>query len=1436
MTINTSINTVRSFWSGKVKTFILLYVLFFATNADLPAKERFTYITINDGLSQSSIKAIYQDTQGYLWFGTADGLNRYDGFRIFKYHYNPANANSTPSSDISCLYVNPFDSVLWVGTQDAGPAIYDEAMDHFKSFYDTTAGVVRSYFGHIKDMVAVNGDYLWIAATNRGIYSFNCRDSTFHFPDFSSKPQFIGANSIEGDQKGNLWIGTTHGLYVWHPEIQVSGGEPEYVRLTDNDGQLNVTEIKIDSRGNLYIGTSDNGVIRYHPDSKRRTSLFVPLVRNTGSVANITDLLVSGKGDVWVSTPDGVYRQFGAEGPFYAYRNNILDPESLTDDNVLTLFEEKSGIICIGTFMGGVNLLVPGRNRFPKFNNFMKLSNYDRGYNHVTSIYKDKNNSVWVNTLQGLLEIRESYFRDGLADDNVKSFFTGIHSSTILFTDDDGFFLNYSNGIHRFSANGKLEDLTRQIFEQTGERITRFSSGIRDSDGSIWLSSSSGLLRFDPSAEAFRLVRLTGRNGERLIPDAMNIIEAYDGRLFIGTRDGILFSFDRHLGNIVQELPFESGNELINFTKIFSLKESERGVIWIGTNCGLYRYFYNEGRIDRFLDSDGLSNNLVYGILSDTRGKIWCTTNYGLSVYDTQDRTFQNYTFQDGLQSNEFNQEGYYQSADGIFYVGGIDGLNIFRPEDIETSSFIPPVHIEQMEIQYEPVTNHTHPDIMTQLLSRKEVLRLSHNQSTFSFEYTALDYSQPERNRYKYILVGYDANWIDAGNRRIASYTRIPPGEYVFQVMGSNSDGVWNSEPASIFIEIKPPVWRTPWFRATLFVIITGVIYLMFYLRISSIKKQKYLLEVRVKEKTHTLVEKNKFIETQNQELTRINDNIIEKNEVLAEQHRKIIQQRDDLIRMTEQVQNSNQERIKFFTTISHEFRTPLTLIINPLKSIINSIADADRDEILRKLKTVNINASKLLVLINQLLDIRKVEVTGMNLDITRFDIVSFTSQTVTLFDDLAQQKGITLEMKSSHPRLDIWADRLKIEKVLYNLLSNAFKFTVQGGSVTVRISCSDSDISKDQFVLSVEDTGIGIDPEKLPYIFNRFYQSDSSEIKQLRGSGLGLAITKDYTELHEGYVSVISTPGMGSSFRVTLPINRHQRESTEAGTESEISREDADIFETSLGSYIPVNVSSHDPIEDRKRRRLLIIEDDETLNAYLKDVLSQEFSVIAVLRGSEGMEKVLSDVPDLIICDVMLPDMNGFEFCRRIRSDKRTNYLPVIMLTSLSDHESKLEGLKAGADYYIRKPFDIEELILRINNSIDSRQRLRLKYTHESLQNMWDDTPEMEEKTFLDRAVECVEKNISDAGFNVDELCDHLGISHSQVYRKIKSAAGLSISEFIRNVRLRKAARLLVSNQYKVNEVAYKVGFSDPNYFTKCFTSLYGQTPREYVKGFSK
>jgi signal transduction histidine kinase/ligand-binding sensor domain-containing protein/CheY-like chemotaxis protein/AraC-like DNA-binding protein len=1418
-----------------VVVIIMLLQLLFPT-PDLFARQRFTHITINDGLSQSSIKAIQQDSHGYLWFGTADGLNRYDGFRIFRYHYNPATPHSIPSSDISCLFENPFDSVLWVGTQDAGPAIYNYGTDQFRSFTELAEGRISSYFGHIKDMVALSREELWIASTNRGIYRFNGADSTFYFPEFSSNPQFIGANSIESDNRGNMWIGTTHGLFVWSAESRSSGGEPVRVGLRGTGSGTAITRLVFDNRGNLYIGTTTRGLFRYHPDSKRETDLFTAPSKNPAVSGRITDLLVSREGDLWVSTPDGLYRQIQAEGPFIAIRNNTLDAESLTDDNVLTLYEEKSGIICIGTFMGGVNLLVPGRNRFPKYNNFLRSSVYDRGYNHVTNIFTDRNNSVWINTLQGLLEIKESYFTDAQSANNVVSHFTGTFTGSLMYAGDAGIFLSYRDGLNLMRPGGSLKNLTPTIMEQTGERITAFTTGMVDSDGTVWLSTSAGLLRYEPQAGVFRLVRLTRGNGERLTPQAMKIIEVSDGRLFIGTRDGILYSFDRHLGRIEQELPFDDGNEMINFTKIFALKESERGVIWIGTNCGLYRYYYNEGKIDRFLESDGLSNNLVYGILSDTKGKIWCTTNYGISVFDTQKGTFQNYTFQDGLQSNEFNQEGYYQSPEGVFYIGGIDGLNIFKPEEIESSSFIPPVHIEQMEIQYEPVTSLTHPEIMARLLSRGKMLKLSHNQSTFSFEYTALDYSQPERNRYRYILEPYDANWIDAGNRRIASYTSVPPGEYIFRVMGSNSDGVWNDVPASIFIEIKPPYWKTLWFRYLLFMTIGGMVYLLFYMRIRSIKRQKMLLEARVVEKTHTLVEKTSFIEKQNQELIKINNDILEKNMVLAEQHKKIIDQRDDLIKMTEQVQNSNQARIKFFTTISHEFRTPLTLIINPLKSIIDNIADADRDDILRKLKTVNINASKLLVLINQLLDIRKVEVTDMKLEISKIDIVSFTSQIVTLFNDLALQNEIRLEMKSSHPKIEIWADRLKIEKVLYNLLSNAFKYTRQGGSVTVRICRQQQGAAEEAFTLSVEDTGIGIDADKLPHLFDRFYQSDSYENKKHRGSGLGLAISKDYTELHDGSISVKSTPGKGSVFTVTLPVDRHRVDSEEASSESEISRYDADVFEVSLGSYIPVNLKSHDPIESRNKRRLVVIEDDETLNAYLKDVLSAEFSVVAATRGAEGLEKILSDAPDLIICDVMLPDMDGFEFCRKVRSDKRISYLPIILLTSLSDHENKLEGLKAGADYYIKKPFDLEELIIRINNCVDSRQRLRLKYTHESMQNSWDDTPEMEDKSFLDKAIECVEANITDTGFNVDELCSGLGISHSQVYRKIKSSSGLSISEFIRSVRLRKAARLLVSSQYKINEVAYMVGFSDPNYFTKCFTNLYGQTPREYVKSFVK
>lgn len=1412
-----------------LQIFIVLFI-FLPFIRPCSAKDKFSHITIKDGLSQSSIKAICQDYKGYMWFGTADGLNRYDGYQIKIYPFNPSAPNSLHSSDISCLYVNPYDSILWIGSENSGIAMYDRRTDSFFSGFNHQTHTL----GKTNDIAASNETTVWFATNTSGIYAFNTNDSSFVFPEFCTAPGFKNINCIESDSQGTLWLGTPYGLYKWSQAMQASNKTPEKIELFDNRKNTYIKALTFDNKRNLYIGTTNNGMIKYHPDSKKITRYNEIGIENFPHSNQINDIIVTKNQEIWFACPEGVYRMLNS-GRIINYRNNPIDEESLTDNDIWRLYQDRADIIWIGSFIGGISKFDPNSNRFPKYTNFLTDRNLNVNYNNVLSICSDNQQSVWINTSGGLLKLRKEYFTSDTPGQYIEKLNIPI-SGTIHYDSSEGLFLGSAPGLCLLSGNGHLKSLSPEIKTQTNRQITSFNTAFSDSDGTIWFAASTGLLKYMPDNQKFKYIPLFSDTDPQSAVYSLKIEETSEGKLLIASLNGVLYEFDRHTELLSTIISPSKTDTPLQYKKIFCAIETTPGIIWYGTNYGLYKYSKKEDKLYSFLESEGLSNNVVYGVLSDDSGQIWCTTNKGLSVYSPTTNSFQNYTYHDGLQSNEFNQDAFYKTKDGSFLLGGIDGINIFNPEKIKRNDYIPPVLINRMEIQYQTVSNQTHPDILKTEISETKRIKLSYKQSTFSFEYAALCFTHPSRNKYKYILEGYDKTWIDAGNRRIASYTNVPPGNYTFKVIGSNSDFVWNETPSSILIEILPPFYKTWLFKILILTLILCAVYLTTYFRIKTIKHHKVLLEKKIEEKTKKLFLQNQEIAQKNKELLAINTEMSEKNEQLREQHQQIILQNEKLIKMAHEVEEANQARLRFFTSISHEFRTPLTLIISPLKSILQQFDSINKTQLQPQLKIAHSNASKLLYLINQLLDFRKIETGNEQLDISHFEINSLVREIASLFEQLAFENNITFKTETPSEQIFIWADSHKIEKIITNLLSNAFKYTPAGGTIGIKTKIEKGDNTPSILTISVSDSGEGIEEDKLPHIFERFYQSHNIGNKKYTGSGLGLAIAKTYIDLHNGEIKVSSKKNEGSIFSIQLSCDALKElyipNDTPALT---YSYKEAETICSSLKTV----EHNEDETQDTDNRalqsntKILVIEDNIDLGWYIKQSLSAYYHTSLCTNAEDGFSFANSQNPDLIISDVMLPGMNGLEFCQKIKNNFATSHIPVILLTALSDHEHQVSGLSSGADDYITKPFDLQLLLLKIRNKIELRQKFRQQFIDETALNFDSHELTKSDKAFLDKTIACIEKNISDASFNVDRLCEESAISHPQMYRKVKALTNLSIAEYIRSIRLKKAASILQDQSLKISDVAYSVGFSDPNYFSKCFTKAYGKTPKDYQKG---
>uniref|UniRef100_UPI0032175369 hybrid sensor histidine kinase/response regulator transcription factor n=1 Tax=uncultured Draconibacterium sp. TaxID=1573823 RepID=UPI0032175369 len=1410
--------------------FIKIAALLFFISGSCFAKERFTHLTINDGLSQSSVKCLFQDSKGFIWAGTADGLNRYDGYDFTTYRIDPQNPKSIGSNDITCIYENPGDSNLYIGTQDAGLFIYNRNTNDFISVEAKLqqGQIVLSKF--IKDMLSTTDGTFWIATQFGGLLSYNPADSTFQRPDFSTQDRFRNINCLIEDNVGNLWLGTQYGLYKWSSEFREEGKPPVLVNFNNSTSQPNISALTFDVKGNLWIGTRGRGLFVYHPNSQKLKSY-----RNNGAINSVAsnliyDIVETTSGNIWIATNDGLCRYDSEKDNFIVFRNRENDSESINNNDIYCLLNDNSGILWIGTFTGGINKLDPNQYRFPKYETFHPKKSNRIQAKDVRSVHVNENGVLWLGTAIGLLEIHGTGLSTNTPTiDVVKKHLSGQYMGALT-SNSEGLIAKARGNIVLVKRDGKIIDFSKRIEQKTGIYISHFNGSVTDDYDNIWLATPSGLLKYNEQQNTFKLFNPIGPDSESLPLNPGSIFSDYSGKIWIGTYNALLYTFDIHTEKFERIFTGDTEDRQTSFNKIFSICETQPNNLWFGTDRGLYFLDVKTGKTKRFLASDGLANNTVYAVVADNNEKVWCSTNMGISCFDTKTNSFHNYTYEDGLQNNEFNEGTYFKDKDGIIYMGGIEGLNVFDPDKIKLNTFVPPVVITEMEIQYKKVTPISHPKVTSKQISETNYLRLNYKQNAFSFKFTALSYSLSKKNKYKFSLteIGKQDNWIEAGHERDASYTNISPGNYIFKVKGSNSDGVWNEKPTSITIIIPPPYWQTWWFRLLVILTLLGLTFLTFYLRVRNIKQQKKILQKQVNEKTKALVVQKERIESQNKRLQQKADDISQKNKLLNEQHIRILDQRDKLLELNEKVEEANRTKIHFFTGISHELRTPLTLITSPLKNLIENIETTNTKELKRKLTNIYVNSSKLLLIVNQLLDFRKAETNNTEMHISEIDMVSFVYKTSLLFNELAKQKKFQFNFTSAADQLTVYVDTDKLEKIIYNILSNAFKFTPQGGEINVHVSCSEEE---NKFaVLSIKDNGVGIEENKLPFIFEQFYQLKQTQKLPNAGSGLGLALVAKYIELHKGDIKVKSTQGVGSEFIIKIPVGKDHFDGDVVFDNQEHNQRE--LLQATIGDYIPVSNNDLTESGNKNKSTLLVIEDDHDLRAYIKEFLSAQYKVEEAENAEQGFQLATTKNPDAIICDVMLPDMNGFKLCSKLKSEFQTSHLPIILLTSLADKESRLSGIKSGADYFISKPFDLKHLVLSIENLIEGRLRLQKKYSLTDPDNINQVVSNTKDQSFLKEAIKIIDKNIIDSTFNVESFCEQMDLSQPQCYRKIKAITGLNISEFIRNTRLKKASKMLKTGEYKINEVAYETGFNDPNYFTKCFTKLFGVTPSDYIK----
>ncbi len=815
------------------------------------------------------------------------------------------------------------------------------------------------------------------------------------------------------------------------------------------------------------------------------------------------------------------------------------------------------------------------------------------------------------------------------------------------------------------------------------------------------------------------------------------------------------------------------------------LFQDSHGSLWLVEKTGLYRIKPEKGEINHYRLFKNKDVPEAWSIIEDNHDNLWIGTNYGLCRFNMNTGQVENFTKEDGVPISFHGYNSVCKDKDGRLYFGGGGGLYSFHPDSIKTNTDVPPIVITDFRLFKKSVrVDTTKNAILTKNITSTSRIELRYNQNDISFEFAALDYTLPLKNQYAYKLEGYQDEWIetDAGNR-IATYTNLNPGKYVFRVKGSNSDGIWNETGKEIQIIIHPPPWFTWWAY-----VIYGLILLLFirWYRGFLIRREKINAELRIKE-----LEINK------------------------------IQEFDHL-------------KSRFFANISHEFRTPLTLIQGPIEELENQLPGSP-ERSLKLIQTVKRNTRRLLNLINQLLDISKLETGKIKLQVSEDNLEEFARAIILSFLSLAESKKIRYEYELPKSGRMVLFDNDKLEKILTNLISNAFKFTSEGGRIFISIQYTLTPGNKThEFVeIKVSDTGIGIPADKLDKIFDRFYQVSDSNAREAEGSGIGLALTKELTELYRGEINVESEVGKGSTFTVRLPVS------------SELFSVDEIVFYP-VGKEL--NQKQVEPLPDRKEPEdiqtdtgqkdksgkskpvILIVEDNADMGNYISRNLESFCSILSAENGKMGLDKAHEYIPDLVISDVMMPVMDGMELCKHLKADERTNHIPVILLTALAERGSKLEGLETGADDYLIKPFDTEELKVRVKNLLEQRRKLREKFRMEFPSHSKDkELPPQDQ--FIKRLFEIFDQHIADSEYSINELSGELNLSLSQVQRKVMAITSYTPGELLRNHRLNKAASLFRSGHTYVAPVMHLVGFNNQSYFTKCFVEFFKITPGQLI-----
>ncbi|WP_170827357.1 hybrid sensor histidine kinase/response regulator transcription factor [Arcticibacter eurypsychrophilus] len=1324
-----------------------------SANDDIPL----SYLGIEQGLSNNAVTSIFQDKYGFMWFGTYEGLNRYDGYSFTTFRNRPRDTASLINNWIVDI-VQDKQGDIWVGTKQ-GISVYNNKTGRFSAIYymSQNSKKVGKYTYPVNDIESNigNGKVVYMASAGRGLLAKDVMSNHAIQLPFKNAQGIRSYNyhvqSITVDKQNRMW------LFIQGSGLCQYDYKSKMVRLV-NDHLKYSGAIKADLSGNIWIA-DEQGAHLYNLTKKT----FTDLNEVNGKINNntILSLSLTSNGEMWLGTDGGGINIFNTT----TFKRRLLVPEkhksSLTSSAVDAVYQDREGRVWIGTLRGGINILDQNKNRFRTISYDPMRAN-SLSSNFIISFCEDKNKNVWIGTDgQGLCFW-----------DRTKNTFTSYtHNSS-------------KNSL----SNNNVADIQRDYL------------------GKIWIATYGGSIsQYNPETNSFITYPCRNTETNNLDRSAWTLFEDRNKDLWAGTcKDGSLYRLNRSANRF--EL-FDT-----NLKNVISLYEDKSGVLWAGTFSGLYKIdkkakkhtFYrldhavrtiiedrkanlwvgtegmgllnfnrNTGKTVSYTENEGLPNNSILNLLEDEEGYLWLSTFNGLSKFNPVSRKFKNFFESDGLQSNQFNYNAALKLSSGEFLFGGIKGFNIFFPKNIKPYTALSQVLITGIRINNVPFEDSDHPK--ENIYTVKEIT-LPYDQAVLAVNFAVLEYSSPDKISYAYYMEGWDKGWNYVSKTRTANYSRLNEGHYKLRIKALDAEGLPDGLERVIFITVLPPWYRSWW---AYFIYVSGFVGLIYtYLHYKSRQSRlKYEIEIA---------------------------------------HLK-----------GEQEKEMNEKKLSFFTYISHEFRAPLTLIINPIKDLIstkNKVIDS------KELIVVYRNAQRLLSLVDQLLLFRKADREEDRMKVVKLNFIEFCKEVFLCFSQQAKAKTINYEFNCSVEQLEIYADREKMEIALFNLLSNAFKFTPKGGEISFNIVEYADDIE-----VHVKDNGIGIAEGLESQIYTEFYQATGHRTSN--GFGIGLYLVKKFITAHCGELNYKSINGKGTDFCVKLKKGKLHFGNLTIMEETEPKSAFLEelIEDTTFDNSAAADDNPSEPIISEKTS-ILIVDDNSEIRDYVKKLLAANYIVYEASDGITGLSLAEKYIPDLVISDVIMPRMNGVELCQKLKESATLNHVPVILLTSSSSADVKLKGIEGGADDYITKPFDNDLFMARVANILKSRTTLQ-KYFFNAITHKSEDLNiSAEYKDFLEKCIEITEASIDDPDFTIKTIADKLGMSHSTLYKKVKSMSGRSVNEFIRFIRLRKAAELFVTTDFNVGEIAFRTGFNDVKYFREQFNKLFNMNPSEYIRKYRK